>query len=165
MHKNLPQPKFGKGLIVPAVVAGLTLSYLTQALKIGPVLNAVGSPEPAFAPILLAVATLIALVPIVIREVFGHHVAGDAAKVPSLINPALFILASLLFILAFSTLGFFVATLLYSYAIISIFRFGNGSSLRGQIYRVTASVSIAVVVYLFFRVLFKVRFPEFMEGF
>lgn len=165
MHKNLTQPKFGKGLIVPAVVAGLTLSYLTQALKIGPVVNAVGAPEPAFIPILLAIATLIALVPIVFREMFGQHVVGDTAKVPSLTNPVLFILASFLFVLAFSTLGFFVATLLYSYAIIAIFRFGDGSSLRGQLYRVTASVSIAVVVYLFFRVLFKVRLPEFMEGF
>lgn len=157
------RPKLGKGMIVPAVILGLTASYLVEALRIGPAFNANGVPEAAFFPLFLAGATFVAMVPIVIRALSGGEEAADAGTA-SMANPALFMVVSALYVFAFSRIGYVAATLLYSYALISIFRFGNGATLRGQAYRIAASLSITLVVYLFFNVIFKVRLPTFMEG-
>lgn len=165
MQSRQLRPRLGKGVITPVIILTLTTSYLLQSLKIGPAFSPNGVPEASFMPILLAGATFLALVPIILRELFGQENATDLSGAPSLINPALFILTSALFVLAFATLGYFIATLLYGYAIITIFRFRDGATLRGQIYRIIASAGIAFVVFLFFRVLFKVRLPEFMDGF
>ena len=157
-------PSLLRILLVPGVLALFTTAYFVEALRLGSPIR-YGVPSASFMPILLSVIMYAALAAVVIRSFRQRHlipasssVLGRATTVPVLV-----VLASAFYVFFFTRLGVSISTLLYVYALLSLFGYHSGRTLGGQARRVLAAVVISAAVYVFFVVVFRVQLPTILE--
>lgn len=158
-----------RGLALPAALLAFTTAYLFEALDLGSPLR-YGVPSAAFMPLVLSGAMYLALTIVIVGRVREHlrQARGTAARVSTepliaLVRPGLAALATGLYVALFAQLGFVVATVLYVFALLSLFGYRDGRTVSGQAWRVVTSLATAGLVYAFFTGLFGVQLPT-LEG-
>jgi len=92
-------------------------------------------------------------------EVIDDDREGDVEEKPSLAAPIKIVLSTGLYIAVFKTVGYPIATFLYVYALLYLFKLEN----VGQVRRIVYCAIITGVFYVLFAVIFQVRLP-LLEG-
>lgn len=154
-----------EGLILPLFLLIITTIYLATALQITPQFDE-GLVGPSFVPILASLLMYLALF-FVFRDalktptpaVEAAEGGDEAQEKPSLAAPIKIVFATGLYIAVFKTVGYPIATFLYVYALLYLFKLENA----GQVRRIIYSVIITGVFYVLFAVIFQVRLP-LLEG-
>ena len=120
----------------------LNTGYFAEALTL-PTPFAHGEPGPAFLPLVLSGVLYLAAARILLTELRG---TGDAetegAPVEgSPVKPVLIVLITAVFVYLFESLGYWISTLLYTFAITALFEFEKKSTPLK-----TLAVSIVVAI-------------------
>jgi len=140
----------------------LTVGYFYEALSL-PRPFELGEPGPAFLPLILSAIMFVACGRILLHELRGRGDAedkdeSDGAALSGRAVALVFITAG--FIYLFETLGYWVATLCYTFAVAVLFEHERTSSFRRAIPVATlVSVGITTAGWLFFVTLFDLYLP------
>ncbi|MCA0974395.1 tripartite tricarboxylate transporter TctB family protein [Halomonas denitrificans] len=162
---------------VVACLLAVTLIYLVEAFKIAPPLHN-GALTASFFPVLLGVVMLLALAFVVRAD---RHADGDSAEEEapmsesdqeatqaatsgepapaSIWQGALAVtLATGLYISLFASVGYFLSTFAYAFAMMLIFGAGR-PALRSLGFKALVAAVIALLGYALFELVFQVRLP------
>ncbi|MED5297090.1 MAG: tripartite tricarboxylate transporter TctB family protein [Pseudomonadota bacterium] len=162
---------------VVACLLAVTLIYLVEAFKIAPPLHN-GALTASFFPVLLGVVMLLALAFVVRAD---RHADGDSAEdeapmsesdqeatqaatsgepaPASIWQGALAVtLATGLYISLFASVGYFLSTFAYAFAMMLIFGAGR-PALRSLGFKALVAAVIALLGYALFELVFQVRLP------
>lgn len=139
----------------------LNAGYFAEALTL-PTPFAMGEPGPAFLPLILSLVLFVAAGRILIAELRG---TGDAAEegTPTggfSVKPVILAAITGVFVYAFEPLGYWLATLFYTFAVAVLFEFERTARpLRILAVAAAVSVGMTVVGWLFFVTLFDLFLP------
>jgi putative tricarboxylic transport membrane protein len=139
----------------------LNAGYLAEALTL-PTPFARGEPGPAFLPLILSLVLFVAAGRILVAELRGTGDRGEEGEPvggPS-VRPVILAVITGGFVWGFEPLGYWVATLLYTFAVAVLFEFEQ-TARPLRILAVAAAVAVAVTVvgWLFFVTLFDLFLP------
>jgi putative tricarboxylic transport membrane protein len=151
--KSDPRVWLDARVVLPLVLMAATTVYLIGALNITTPYEDEGVGAEFFPFILSAImyAALLVVLWKGIREARG-------APLPELhlADPIKVVVLTTLFILLFQPLGYFLATVIYVYALFFVFNFGT----RNHLVRIATAVAVAIAFYLLFETAFQVRLPK-----
>lgn len=139
----------------------LSVGYFAEALTL-PTPFERGEPGPAFLPLILSLVLFVSAGRILIAEMRG---AGDRSEegAPAgglSAKPVILAVITGAFIYAFEPLGYWIATLLYTFAVAVLFEFDRGKpALKVLAMAAAVSACITVIGWLFFVTLFDLFLP------
>lgn len=144
-------------LLVPIALLIVTTIYFLDALFMAPPMRN-GDMTVSFFPMAIALVMYLA-----IGAVIGHLVRTSEAVQESDsttgqkhgLGPLWVTLVTAAYILAFSTLGYFLSTAVYVFVLTLLF----GEGIKGIPFKLIASCVITLAGYLLFEVVFQVRLP------
>ncbi|HET7410639.1 MAG TPA: tripartite tricarboxylate transporter TctB family protein [Paracoccaceae bacterium] len=139
----------------------LNTGYLAEALTL-PTPFAYGEPGPAFLPLVLSGIMYIAAGRILIAELRGARDAEtEGAPVEGTpLKPVIIALITAVFIYLFEYLGYWIATLIYTFAITALFEYEKKSSpLRMLTVSVIVAIAMTAIGWIFFVTLFDLFLP------
>ena len=139
----------------------LSVGYFAEALTL-PTPFARGEPGPAFLPLMLSLVLFVAAARILLAELRGagdRSEEGAPAGAPSA-KPVLLAVITGAFVYAFEPLGYWVATLLYTFAVAVLFEFERDRPpAKVLVLAAAVSAGITVIGWLFFVTLFDLFLP------
>lgn len=139
----------------------LSAGYCAEALTL-PTPFERGEPGPAFLPLILSLVLFVAAARILVAELRG---TGDSTSegAPAggfSIRPIILAAITGLFVYVFEPLGYWLATLFYTFAVAVLFEFDRSSRpLRIVAIAAAVSVGMTLVGWLFFVTLFDLFLP------
>jgi putative tricarboxylic transport membrane protein len=140
----------------------LNTGYFVQALSLPrPFLH--GEPGPAFVPFILSAILYLAAGRILYMAMrgIGDITRGDEPlEASTLIKPFALVLATAGFIYAFEPLGYWLATLLYTFVVAMLFEYERSSMLRALGVAALVALGVTVLGWLFFMALFDLFLPS-----
>jgi putative tricarboxylic transport membrane protein len=139
----------------------LNAGYLAEALTL-PRPFQFGEPGPAFLPIVLSCILFLAAGCILFEEIRGTGVAEAEGAPVGRVSARPILLAGITagFVYLFEPLGYWVATLLYSFAVAALFEYEKTSGpLRTLAVSAAIAVGMTVIGWLFFVTLFDLFLP------
>lgn len=150
----------GAGVVVLLLV--LTLIYLVAALGIAPPVSN-GNITASFFPVVLGLIMVVALAVSMLgdrRKAVAEHddkpsAGADASRS---FGPLAVVVLTAVYIALFSSLGYFISTTLYAFAMTLVFSAGRPSR-RQLLAKALIAVTIAVLGYGLFEWVFQVRLP------
>jgi len=156
-----------KGLMFQLFIFILSVGYLVTAIALGqPILE--GGLEPSFYPLLLGFFSVLFSSILLYREFalfksdssFAVNPIPGREKLAEKANyaPLWIMLAIFVYILAFTTAGYFISSVLFVFSIIIIF-----SSSQKIIQKSIISIVIVSLGYLVFEQMFGIRLPALWE--
>ncbi|WP_043530324.1 tripartite tricarboxylate transporter TctB family protein [Litchfieldella xinjiangensis] len=143
-------------LLVPVALLLVTTLYFFEAWQLGPPMRN-GNMTASFFPMAIAIIMYLAIAQVIwriLRSPPERETTDDHAATRRL-GPLWVTLATAGYLLAFSTLGYFVSTTVYVFVLTLLY----GEGFRGLPLKLIASVIITVAGYLLFEVVFRVRLP------
>lgn len=144
-------------ILLPVALLGATTVYLAAAFQISTTFSA-GPINAGFVPKLAAAMMYVALL-VVLRDAMRRRPATDAAEASgaagSLVQPALVVGLTAVYVAAFKPAGYVLSTLPYVWLLFYVFRFEERSHLR----RLAYAVAITAVLYGLFAGAFGIRLP------
>ncbi|KAA0013870.1 tripartite tricarboxylate transporter TctB family protein [Billgrantia pellis] len=144
----------GASSAFPLLLCSVSIIYLISAMLLdSPISN--GRPSASFFPLVVGSVSLALAVTLLVRALSASsevHQTNNLSR--ARFRPILVMVATLAYILAFTTLGYFLASVLYVLAIILLF--SDFSRLLGKI---MIAVSLTLLGYLLFEQIFRVRLP------
>lgn len=160
-----------ESVLLPLFLLIITTIYLATALQITPQFDE-GLVGPSFVPVLASLLMYLALFFVfrdalktpkpaleTVESASEGEAETEAEEKPSLAAPIKIVCATGLYIAVFKTVGYPIATFLYVYALLYLFKLENARQVRRIIY----SAIITGVFYVLFAVIFQVRLP-LLEG-
>ncbi|MCE7030001.1 tripartite tricarboxylate transporter TctB family protein [Jiella avicenniae] len=148
-------------LVLPAALFVVTTIYLYEAFQIHPQYDE-GFVGPRFLPIVVSIVMYAGLGFLVFDILRSGEPRPERAR-PEIRNflPAIaVVIATLVYIAVFETLGYVVSTLLYVFALLFVFKFD-----QNVVWRAIYAIIITAVFYILFHTLFDVRLPTLTEWF
>lgn len=143
----------------------LNTVYFVDVFKL-PVPFLLGEPGPAFLPIILSVTLFVACGRILYGELRGageseDEEADQAAGSTQLARPVILAIATGAYIFLFEPLGYWIATVLYTFAVAAVFQFERDTRLL-KIVAMSSCLAVAITVsgWLFFVYLFDLSLPS-----
>ncbi|SES15687.1 Tripartite tricarboxylate transporter TctB family protein [Tranquillimonas rosea] len=153
-----PRERFGRmGILLPVFFLIVTTVYLAEAFTIRAQFSGAGEIGPRTIPILTAILMYVALLVVLIGEL--RNDAPDEAQ-GSLLQPALVVVATFVYIFVFRPLGYFPATALYVAALFFVFGFET----RRPVWFVFYVAATTLAFYALFGLVFGVRLPPVLGG-
>lgn len=153
MTTDTHQTKLRASLFFPLFLCSISLVYLISAISLGsPVSN--GRLSTSFFPLIVGGGSLMLAVTLLIRALSERRETKQQTVSRDKFRPLAIILATLAYILTFSTLGYFVASVAYVLAIVLLF--SDFSRLFGK---VAIAIILTLLGYLLFEQIFRVRLP------
>ncbi|NDW05956.1 tripartite tricarboxylate transporter TctB family protein [Jiella pacifica] len=148
-------------LVLPAVLFVVTTIYLYQAFQIHPQYDE-GIVGPRFLPIVVSIVMYAGLGFLVFDILRDRSPRPERAKLEfrNFLPAVAVILATLVYIAVFETIGYVISTLIYVFALLFVFKFD-----QNVLWRVIYSIVITAVFYILFHTLFDVRLPTLTEWF
>ncbi|SHL28879.1 tripartite tricarboxylate transporter TctB family protein [Halomonas cupida] len=143
----------------PAILVATSLGYLIYSLLLGAPISE-GLPSPLFFPTVLGVAALLLSTTLLYRAILSFKDSSletskkEAATKETTKRPALIVIATIAYISIFSHAGYIISSLLYIFAIISIF-----SNLRRPLITALGSIIITTMGLVVFEHIFRIRLP------
>lgn len=139
----------------------VSIAYLLSAIPLGaPVVDA--QLKPSFFPLIIGSLALTFSSILLLRTLKERRAAkpasDDPAATPGDRRPYLVMLATALYVLAFTQLGYLASSLLYVFAIMIIF-----SNTEKWLSKLVIAALIVGLGYLLFEQLFGVRLPSLLE--
>ena len=147
--------------IVALLLLVLNTGYFVQALTL-PTPFQFGEPGPAFLPLILSGILFLALGRILYMEFrgLGDTKADEELKSATIAKPVALILVTAAFIYAFEPLGYWIATLTYTFIVATLFEYERTSGLRALGLAAIIGVCITLAGWLFFVTLFELFLPS-----
>lgn len=140
----------------------LNTGYFLQALTL-PRPFQFGEPGPAFLPLILSGILFVASGRILYMELRGIAAADEAGE-PSegvdIVKPAALVLVTAGFVYAFEPLGYWIATLLYTFFVAMLFEFERVSFRRAVAVAAAVALGTTLAGWLFFVTLFELFLPS-----
>ena len=139
----------------------LSVSYFAEALTL-PIPFARGEPGPAFLPLILSLVLFVAGGRILIAELRGTGDRSEEGAPAGGVSASPVILAAMtgVFVYAFEPLGYWIATLLYTFAVAVLFEFERDKPpLKVLGLAAAVSAGITLIGWLFFVTLFELFLP------
>ncbi|MBA7552773.1 hypothetical protein ES705_45348 [subsurface metagenome] len=148
------------GDIMMAVVFLIVATvYLVEALRMPPPIS-YGIPGPSLVPLVLVTIMYAASLAILVQGFTrGKKLILDWKRIK---NPIMVIGMTGIYIGMLSQAGYWISTLLFSFGVALLFRYGRGSKARALVFSTIIAMIMVLLGYLFFEVLFNVRLPEGM---
>lgn len=140
------------GVLMPLILLILTTVYLAAAFDIRSQFGDQGGVGPRTIPILASILMYISLLVVLVQELRGDVVETNGG---SLIRPALVVVATGVYIVAFRPLGYWLATALYVAALFLVFQF----EIRRPLWFAAYVALVSVAFYGLFGMVFGVRLP------
>lgn len=152
----------GSGVGVVVLLLALTLIYLIAALGIAPPISN-GNITASFFPVVLGLIMVVALAVSMLGD--RRKAAAESDDKPSAgagadrsFGPLAVVVLTAVYIALFSSLGYFISTTLYAFAMTLVFSAGRPAP--GQLLlKALIAVAIAVLGYGLFEWVFQVRLP------
>ncbi|GEN23593.1 hypothetical protein HCU01_15420 [Halomonas cupida] len=152
----------GSGAGVVVLLLALTLIYLVAALGIAPPISN-GNITASFFPVVLGLIMVVALAVSMLGD--RRKAAAESDDKPSTeagastsFGPLAVVVLTAVYIALFSSLGYFISTTLYAFAMTLVFSAGRPTP--GQLLvKALIAVAIAVLGYGLFEWVFQVRLP------
>ncbi|WP_148255505.1 tripartite tricarboxylate transporter TctB family protein [Aidingimonas lacisalsi] len=140
--------------VFPLLLLGVSVAYLVSAILLDePITN--GRLSASFFPLIVgAGSTILALILLYRSAVSSADPTKDEASSSDAHRPLWVIAATLAYIVAFTSLGYFVASTLYVFAIILLF--SDRTHLLGK---ALIAMVITIFGFLLFEQIFRVRLP------
>ncbi len=139
----------------------LNAGYFAEALTL-PRPFALGEPGPAFLPLILSLVLFVAAGRILFAEMRGTGTVEDegAPAGPLSVKPVLLAAMTGVFVYLFEPLGYWLATLLYTFGVAALFEYEKTARpLRIVAVAAAVAVGMTVVGWLFFVTLFDLFLP------
>jgi hypothetical protein len=152
--------KLNKDILMAAAFLIGTTIYLIEALKL-PVPFQQGEPGPSFYPFVLTIIMYICSLRLFIVGLRKEKALTLNLKSQKVVKPALMVVATALFILTFDPLGYWIATILYTFSVALIFEWGRKFTFWKTVaFCAAVSFSITFLGWLFFDLLFDLHLPS-----
>lgn len=145
--------------IFALLLLALDAAYFFQALSL-PLPFAAGEPGPSFMPLILVVVLGVSCLGILVQEMRGTVSDDQAEEVHFGWKTVALIALTAAFVWAFDRLGYWIATVLYTFAVAWLFeqeRLGAG---RAMLSALAIAVGITLAGWLFFVTLFELFLPQ-----
>jgi len=152
--------KLNKEVLIAGCLFAANTVFFVEALKLLPPFEH-GEPGPAFYPLVLSVIMYMASIKIMLTGLKNKTKIVFNLKDFAVIRPLLMAGATGLFILVFETMGYWISTLLYTFAVAFIFEFGRKYTF-GRTLTFCAVIAVAITLsgWLFFDLLFDLHLPK-----
>lgn len=140
----------------------LNTGYFVQALTL-PRPFQFGEPGPAFLPLILSGILFVASGRILYMELRGIRAAGGEdgpTEAVSVAKPIVLVLVTAGFIYGFEPLGYWIATLLYTFFVAMLFEYERTSPWRAVAVAVIVAIGTTLAGWLFFVTLFELFLPS-----
>lgn len=143
----------------PTILAATSLGYLIYSLLLGEPISE-GLPSPLFFPTMLGASALLLSTILLYRAICSFKNPSleaskkETATKRTTTRPALIVIATIVYISIFSYAGYFISSLLYIFAIISIF-----SNLKKPFITAVGSIIITTMGFVIFENIFRIRLP------
>lgn len=146
------------GDIMMAVVFLIgTTVYLVEALRMPPPISH-GVPGPSFLPLVLAAIIYAASLTILVQGFKREKkLIVDWKRIK---NPIIVIGMTGVYIGMLTQVGYWISTLLFSFGVALVFRYGRGSRARALVFSTIIAMIMVLIGYLFFEVIFNIRLPK-----
>jgi putative tricarboxylic transport membrane protein len=145
--------RWNNRLFLPFFLLVMTAVYAAAAFQIQPQFSE-GVAGPRFVPLLAAFLTFAALARVIWRDLAeeGKDIEGG------ILEPLLIVLVMVLYVFAFTPLGYGLSTFLFVFALFHLFHFEEGRI----VIRVLYTIAVTAVFYGMFAVAFGIRLPALM---
>lgn len=160
---SLPNRLRDGRLLVPVALLIVTTVYLVTAIQMAPPMRN-GNITASFFPLLIAIVMDLALLSVLWQTIRSTPEQAHDDKAPPTddannqrYGPLWVTLLTALYIVAFSTLGYFTSTACYVFALTLLF----GEGLKRWPTKLLATGLITLSGYLLFELIFRVRLPTF----
>ena len=127
--------------------------YVIEAFRIGAPIKK-GTVDITFFPLLISILLYIAIGYVFFSSFNQAKVTQSSIK--KMNKPALVVLVTILYIAVFKTLGYMFSSILYIFAIITIFEVKR----RNILIKILYAIAIAVIIYILYEKIFLIRLPE-----
>ncbi|MDO9527239.1 MAG: tripartite tricarboxylate transporter TctB family protein [Gemmobacter sp.] len=146
-------------VIFALLILALDAGYLLQTLSM-PLPFARGEPGPSFMPLILVVALAVGALGVLVEELRGTASDnGEEGGTFGLRSIALIVVTGA-FVWAFEPLGYWIATVIYTFFVAWLFEQERVGGLRAMLTSALIAVGITAVGWLFFVQLFELFLPE-----
>ena len=144
-------------VIFALLILALDAGYLFQALSL-PLPFSRGEPGPSFMPLILVVLLAIGALGVLLEELRGtaEHDGAERFGIRSLILIGL----TVGFVWAFEPLGYWIATLAYTFCVAWLFEQERVGTMRAALTALLIAAGITIMGWLFFVQLFELFLPE-----
>ena len=140
----------------------LNTGYFIQALSL-PRPFQFGEPGPAFLPLILSSVLFLASGRILYMELRGIAAAdetGESTEGVTLVKPVALVLVTAAFVYAFEPVGYWIATLFYTFFVAMLFEFERTSFVRAVAVAAAVAFGTTLAGWLFFVTLFDLFLPS-----
>jgi putative tricarboxylic transport membrane protein len=147
------QMRWKNRLLLPLFLLLMTAVYIAAALQIQPQFSE-GLAGPRFMPLAVALLMFAALARVIWTDLVQEGKELDGA----LLQPFLIVLVMILYVIAFTPLGYGLSTFLFVLALSHLFHFQEGR----LVMRILYAIAVTAVFYGMFALAFGIRLPTLM---
>lgn len=150
--------RISKDSLIAIALLTFNLVYMLQALKL-PVPFEHGEPGPAFFPLVLSAVLFVSSLVILFKGLQLGDEKGEEET--EYLKPALVVGATAVFVVLLNYLGYWIATMFYTFSIALVFEYRrNEPILKTSAFCALISAAITVFGWLFFVKLFDLYLPK-----
>lgn len=162
--KRLIRYLFSEFFLIFVLLIIFNVAYLVDALSSNKIFE-YGAPSTSFLPIVLSVIMFAGLIGVAAENRRIERLPESNINAGRIIaylksDVSLMLFSTIVYVLVIVPAGYILSTLVYTYVILSIFRFARLRSVVGQLKLVVSASAIVAAIYLFFVVGFGVRLPN-----
>lgn len=128
--------------------------YVIEALRIGPPIKK-GRVDVTFFPLLISIILYIAIIYVFFIS-FNKSKKEIGSDLSRISRPTLVVIITIIYIAVFKVIGYMLSSILYIFALISVFE----TKKRNILIKIFYALIIAVLIYLLYEKIFLIRLPK-----